>query len=176
MTGPGLGRRGLIRLGFWGSAALAAGSSLALVSGCSPNERPAPGFRHLRPQDIKLFTPLIPIVLEGALPEREGVTQALHALDTAISPYSPGARKQVFQLLDLMHFGPARWYITGRWTDFSAQSPDELRQTLNDWSHRDSGFARLALRAVVQVQLMAWYGFPDAALSTGYPGPPRKIV
>ncbi|MGB2337390.1 MAG: twin-arginine translocation signal domain-containing protein, partial [Alcanivorax sp.] len=63
----GINRRGFLKLSAAGSAMLTAGSGLALLTGCSSNDGPAEGYRHLRQQDVDLLTPLVGAVLGSAL-------------------------------------------------------------------------------------------------------------
>lgn len=171
-----LGRRELLRLGLFGGLALSAGSSLALLSGCSSATAPAEGFRHLRAKDLELLAPLVPVVMGSALSADDDPGQSLRAIDDLLASVSPGGRKPFFQLLDLLQLGPARWYFTGRWAAFHEQTPDELRETLDAWGRSDSGFARVARMAVIQPITMTWYLQPDKARITGYPGPPERTV
>lgn len=170
-----LGRREFLRLSAAGSLALGLGASVAgLVTGCSSSDPPAQGYRHLRAADLALFRPLVPVALAGALPEGTDPERPIRALDTHIHHFSPGGRKMLFQLLDLLQLAPARWYLTGTWAAFGDQSPDELQATLSEWSRSGSGFARVAHNATLKPMMIAWYSEPDIALTTGYPGPPEK--
>ena len=55
----GINRRGFLKLGFWGSAALVAGASITpMLTGCSRDTQPASGFDHLRDSDVTLLRPL----------------------------------------------------------------------------------------------------------------------
>ncbi|QJX02572.1 hypothetical protein HML84_14030 [Alcanivorax sp. IO_7] len=82
------------------------------------------------------------------------------------------ARGQLFQLLDLLQLGAARWWVTGTWAHFADQDEAQLQRTLAEWSDSDNGFAQLAFKGLTQPLMMAWYVTPDAGLGTGYPGPP----
>lgn len=176
MTNFDPGRRDFLKLGLGGAAALGLGSSLAVLSGCSSNSGPAPGYRYLRPQDLELLRALSPALLAGALPAGTDPEMPLRRLDELLSGNSPAGRKLYLQLLDMLQLGAVRWYFSGRWTAFSEQSEEELRETLATWAASDNGLARLALRGVALSGMMAWYTQPDVAATTGYPGPPRKIV
>ena len=63
----GINRRGFLKLSAAGSAVLATGSGLALLTGCSSNDGPATGYKHFRQQDVDLLTPLVGAVLGSAL-------------------------------------------------------------------------------------------------------------
>lgn len=171
-----MSRRAFVRLSTTATVALGAGSALTtLVTGCSASDPPAEGYRYLRPADLELLRPLIPVMLVGALPAGTDPEEPLQVLDDLMHHISPGGRKPLFQLLDLLQLAPARWYLTGSWAAFSEQTETELRATLTRWGQSDSGFARLARYGIVQPLMMAWYAEPQVARTTGYPGPPEKV-
>jgi len=172
-----LGRRDFLRLGTTASLALGLSAPVAgLLTGCSSSAPPAQGYRHLRASDVALLAPLAPVALAGALPEDTDPERPLRVLDGLLHHFSPGGRKVLFQLLDLLQLAPARWYLTGTWAAFGEQSEEELKATLTAWSRSNSGFARVAQNAAIKPMMIAWYSEPDIALKTGYPGPPEKIV
>jgi hypothetical protein len=175
MSGFDQGRRDFLRLGLAGGVVLATGSSVALLSGCSANDGPAKGYQVLRPQDLELLRPLMPVLLADSEPLKADPDRPLRVLDDLLMGNSPAGRKQYLQMLDMLQLGAVRWYVSGRWAAFGEQDESTLRQTLSDWANADSGMARLMLRAVNLSTMMAWYTRADIALTTGYPGPPRKI-
>ncbi|WP_111657712.1 Tat pathway signal protein [Isoalcanivorax indicus] len=173
----GVSRRDFIRFSMMGSAVVASGATLAGVSGCSRTSTPATGYRHLRDSDLTLLRPLVPVLLAGAfVATEERVEQALQQMDLLLDSAVAGARADLFQLLDALRIGPARWFFTGTWRAFHRQDLDTLTQTVAHWSQRDNGLARLALRAIHQPLAWAWYLTEEGARSTGYPGPPKKVV
>jgi hypothetical protein len=174
---PGLGRREFLRLTGTASLALAMTAPVAgWLTGCSGAAPPAQGYRHLRASDVALLAPLVPVALAGALPEGTDPERPLEVLDGLLHHFSPGGRKALFQLLDLLQLAPARWYLTGTWAAFGEQGPDELKATLTAWSRSDSGFARVAHNAAIRPMMIAWYSEPGIGRTTGYPGPPEKVV
>ncbi len=174
---PALGRRDFLRLGGTASVALAVTAPLAgLLTGCSSSAPSARGYRHLRASDVALLAPIVPLALAGALPEGTDTERPLRVLDSLLHHFSPGGRKALFQLLDLLQLAPARWYLTGTWAAFGEQTADELQATLTAWARSDSGFARVAHNAAIRPMMIAWYSEADIGLTTGYPGPPEKVV
>jgi len=173
----GLNRRSFLKLGAAGSALLATGSSLTLLTGCSSNDGPAAGYRHFRQQDVVLLTPLVGAVLGKALTDvGASAEDGMKAYDDLLDGAMPGTRATLFQILDLMQLGAARWFITGTWASFAEQSEDELQQTLAHWSSSDRGLSQMAFKRLSHPMFTAWYVLPEAARSTGYPAPPQKIV
>lgn len=174
----GVSRRGFLKLGFWGATALTLGAGGAtLLTGCSSDPGPAAGYRYLRQQDVELLRPLMSPLLGGGLEAvaRSSPDDALAAFDRLLAGGADGTRGQLFQLLDLLQLGAARWWITGTWAHFADQDEAQLRQTLAHWSGSDNGFAQLAFKGLTQPLVMAWYVTPAAALTTGYPGPPLNL-
>lgn len=175
MPGSGVDRRGFLKLSVWGGAALAVGAGAStLLTGCSSDPGPAGGYKHLRDKDVTLLRPLMAPLLGGGLEAVDGAgpDQALQAFDRLLQGGTDGQRGQLFQLLDLLQLGAARWWITGTWAHFEAQSDAQLRDTLAHWANNDGGFPKLAFKGLTQPILMAWYVTPEAGRTTGYPGPP----
>ena len=169
----GINRRDFLKMGAVGSAMLATGSSLALLTGCAKNDGPAAGYRHFRQQDVELLTPLVGAVLGSALTEAGATAEdGMKAFDDLLEGGMPGTRAALFEVLDLMQFGAARWFITGTWASFADQSEEKLQQTLTHWSTSERGLSRMVFKGLTQPIFMAWYVTPKAARSTGYPGPP----
>lgn len=172
-----INRRDFLKFSAAGSAVLATGSSLALLTGCSSNEGPAKGYHHFRQQDVTLLTPLVGAVLGSALSAvGASAEDGLHAFDELLKGGMPGTRDAVFQVLDLMQLGAVRWYITGTWASFADQSVQQLEQTLSEWSASERTLSRMAFKGLTQPIFMAWYTQPEPSRMTGYPGPPRNLA
>ena len=76
-----------------------------------------------------------------------------------------------------------KWCISSRqiyeWmkrTDPATLTLDERTAALANWEHIDSTFGRAAFRGLTSPLMSGWYQVPEMALTTGYPGPPKKIV
>ncbi len=171
-----LGRREFLRAGFFGSALLVGGAGVASLSGCSAPMTAAEGYLHLRPADLELLTPLAPVILAGALPNGEAdVQRALKRLDTLLDGPSQGSRDALFKLYDVLQLGAFRWWVMDAWAHPASQGSAQLDKGMAKWSRKQNSFARLAFNGLCQPVTLAWYTDPDAAKSTGYPGPPRKV-
>lgn len=172
-----LNRREFLRAGLFGSALLAGGAGVASLSGCSAAKVPAEGFLHLRQADIDLLTPMIPALLAGALPNGEAdVPRALQRLDTLLDSPAQGGRDAMFQLYDVLQLGAFRWWTMDVWAHPSTLSTEQIDQGLARWSRKQNSFARLAFNGLCQPLTLAWYTDPEIAKSTGYPGPPSKVI
>lgn len=172
-----LNRRQFLRAGVLGSALLAGGASVSSLSGCSSRQSAADGFLHLRPADIEMLTPLVPVLLAGALPNGDAdVPRVLQRLDSLLESPAPGSREALFQLYDVLQMGAFRWWVMDAWTHPAKLSSEQIDQGLGNWSRKQNSFARLAFNGLSQPLMLAWYTDPDIAKSTGYPGPPRKVI
>lgn len=171
-----LNRRQFIRLGLVGGAVIASGATLSGLTGCSRQAAPAEGFLHLRPADLALLSPLVPVLLAGAFEMNDAnVRKALHGMDTLLSYGAPGARAEVFELLDFLQLAPARWFLTGSWQSFEAMDEQQAHAAVAHWARRDRGLSRLALRAIAAPLQWAWYMTPEGSRASGYPGPPQQV-
>lgn len=172
-----LDRRQLLRAGLLGSAWLAGGAGVASLTGCTRQDGPAEGFLQLREADVELLSTLAPTVLDGALLNGDAdIVRVLQRLDAILDSAAPGGRAALFQLYDVLQLGAFRWWVMDRWADPASLPAAERTEALGYWSRKQHSFARLAFVGLTQPLLMAAYTLPDIAKSTGYPGPPRKIV
>ena len=171
-----LGRREFLRAGLFGSALLAGGAGVASLSGCSAPMTAAEGYLHLRPADLELLTPLVPVILAGALSNGEAdVQRALKRLDTLFDSPSQSSREALFKLYDVLQLGAFRWWVMDAWAHPASLSSEEIDKGMAKWSRKQNSFARLAFNGLCQPLTMSWYTDPEVAKSTGYPGPPRKV-
>ncbi len=169
-------RRGLLRAGLAGPAAIAA----AAVSGCSVRSRPdsLSGSQRaaISPAGEEILRAVIPAVL-GPLHARDAAsTQALEAgldsLDDYLAHLSLALQEEAndaFAMLDLL---PVRVLLLGswqRWQDAPAQSVEDFLRTA-----RESRFATLRrIYSFLQsMAVVAWFDQPLAWHEVGYPGPP----
>lgn len=172
-----LNRREFLRTGLFGSALLVGGASIASLSGCSSRQSAADGFLHLRPADIEMLSALVPVLLAGALPNGDAdVPRVLQRLDTLLDSPAPGSREALLQLYDVLQIGAFRWWTMGVWTHPAKLSNEQIDQGFANWSSKQNSFARLAFNGLSQPLTMAWYTDAEIAKSTGYPGPPRKVI
>lgn len=179
MTETNFGRRGFLKLSAGGAAMLSLGASLSVLSGCSSGPKTAAdGLLHLRVSDLEVLRPWVPVVLSAdSRPNGDAdIERALVVLDGLLENAGPLARKMLFELYDVMHLGAFRWWATGVWSDPATLTLDERTAALANWEHIDSTFGRAAFRGLTSPLMSGWYQVPEMALTTGYPGPPKKIV
>lgn len=169
-----LSRRGLLRVGLFGSAALATAGLFGGLSGCSA-EGPAKGFLMLRDSDLPMLRRLSAVVLQGAIPEANmpaAVQRTLQNLDQGLAHVSPALYRQVSQLFDLLALPITRGPLTGIWNGWELADDEAVETFLQRWENSSLALLRQGHAALLQMIQMAWYGRPEAWSHCGYPGPP----
>lgn len=169
-----LSRRGLLRVGLFGSAALTTAGLLGGLSGCSA-EGPAKGFLTLRDSDLPMLRRVTQLVLQGAVPEANtpaAVEGTLQSLDQGLAYVSPALYRQVSQLFDLLALPITRGPLTGIWGNWAQANDEAVTAFLQRWENSSITLLRQGHAALLQMIQMAWYGRPEAWGHCGYPGPP----
>lgn len=169
-----LSRRGLLKVGLFGSAALATVGLLGSLSGCQA-ESTAEGFSVLRDSDLPMLRRLIPVVLEGAIDEARmpaAVQGTLQSLDQGLAHVPPALSRQVSQLFDLLSLPLTRGPLTGVWSGWEQAGDEAVAAFLKRWENSPIALLRQGHACLLQMIQMAWYGRPEAWEHCGYPGPP----
>ncbi|MEL7557568.1 twin-arginine translocation pathway signal protein [Stutzerimonas chloritidismutans] len=167
-------RRSLLRVGLFGSAALAGAGLLGSLSGCRA-EPSAAGFTQLRDSDLPMLQRLTPVLLEGAVPESSmpsALQGTLASLDQGLAHLSPAVLRQVQQLFDLLSLTVTRGPLTGIWGAWEQAQDGEVQAFLQRWENSPIALLRQGHASLQQMILMAWYGRPESWRHCGYPGPP----
>lgn len=180
LSGPiaGVSRRQFLRVGFFGSVALSAISTTALLSGCS-TPPVANGYQLLRDSDLKVLRALVPVVLAGELPKGEArsaaVEETLHTLDGFLTTTSESGQKQLAQLFDLMHMPVTRYTIVGLSNDWDEAAPADIAAFLEHWRASRFETLRAGYAALTQMLNMMWYLQPRSWAAIGYI-PPHVVA
>jgi hypothetical protein len=167
-------RRGLLRVGLFGSLALGSAGLLGSLSGCSA-EHSADGFVQLRQSDLPLLQRLAPVMLAGAVPASDipaAVRGALAGLDQGLAHLPPAVLRQVQQLFDLLSLPLTRGPLTGIWCSWDQAQDAEIHAFLQRWENSSIALLRQGHASLQQMLLMAWYGRRESWAHCGYPGPP----
>lgn len=176
-----LSRRGLLKAGLLGSAAVWAGGLVGCRRG-SPVGVEGPRVA-LSPRGEEIMRAVIPVVLGDLLPAASAARQqALEAgvagLDDYLAHLSLPLQEEardVFETLDLL---PVRILLVGTWGRWRDASPEAIESFLR--SARQSRFDLLRrMYAFLQSMAeLAWFDQPLAWPAIGYPGPPfdRPVV
>lgn len=156
-------------------------SGAAWLSGCAREPATADGYRVLRPQDIPMLEKLLPAAIGSNVPAEPAaraaaIRAAVQSWDQLLYDTSPAIRAAFLPLLDLLTMGISRGPLFGVWKSWKDASDAAAIAALDDWARSDTGFMRGAYSAFATLAAMCWYLEPAHDASSGYPGPPRKVV
>ena len=175
-SAPNKTRRTLLKAGIAGGVVLVLARWLA--TSYSPRESSALSGSALDPSARAIIAALVPVMLEGALPnaDSEARAEVVAGVDRAVAGLPPGSRKELEQLFALLSFAPTRCLLAGVWSSWPDASRDSVAAFLASW--RDSRFTllRSGYGALHQLILAAWYGNSRSWASLGYPGPPSLEI
>jgi len=168
-----LRRREFLQVGLAGAAMLAAVRFLDRSEAA-----PATNYRFLDATAIVTVAALVPVVLEGALPEEperraRAIREIVEAFDRAVSGMSPGVQREVDQLFGILRFPPSRIALTGLWAPLEECTREEIAGFLTRWRTSRFEIQRAAYQALTQITQAAWYGNSESWAAVGYPGPPK---
>jgi len=158
---------------------LASAAALASVRWLERSEAaPAPNHRVLDATAVITVAALVPIVLDGALPEEpearaRAIRETVEGFDRAVSGMSLPTQKEVDQLFGVLRFAPTRLAFTGLWTSIEESSPEEVAAFLTRWRHSRFEIQRAGYQALSQLIQASWYDNPASWATIGYPGPPK---
>ncbi len=179
---PQASRRNFLKLGLFGSFALATAGS-GTLTGCASNPKPlqdARTGRHylfLTQDDVVMLQGLIPVVLAGTLPDdpqtRERETaQLIELLDQGIDTFSDANRAEIRKLFDLLTFAPTRALVAGLWSSWEKAHGEQIDKFLNNWRHSSLGLFNQGYGALVKMIALVEYGMEENWARSGYMGPP----
>lgn len=170
-----LNRRQFLRIGLFGTALLATAGGVASLSGCSPDTS-AQGFQQLRESDLPMLRRVIPVVLAGALPQKQQadtIESVMQALDNNLHHLSPNLNRQVTQLFDLLTLGVTRGPVTGIWGSWENASDEAVKAFLRRWENSSFALLQQGQNALTNLILLSCYSTSASWPQCGYPGPPR---
>ena len=173
---PRITRRTLLKAGIAGGAVLVL--ARWMVTSYPPRESPEVSGSALDPSARAIIAALVPVLLEGALPDSDSDARAevVAGVDRAVAGLPPGSRKELAQLFALLSFAPTRCLVAGVWSSWPQASRESVASFLASW--RDSRFAllRSGYGALHQLILAAWYGNTRSWPAIGYGGPPSLEI
>lgn len=173
-----LSRRGLLKVGLFGTALLATAGVTATLSGCS-STTPASGYAVLRASDLPFLRALIPVVLEGAVAAdamAATIEATLKGMDRSLHSVSPELLKLTQQLFDVLGMAVSRGPLTGIWGGWDNASPADVQHFLERWQDSSLSLLRMGHASLLQMVQMAWYAQPASWGHCGYPGPPAYAL
>jgi hypothetical protein len=129
------------------------------------------------PDSSALLGALIPVVLDGSIPQEpkaraQAVREVTEAFQRAVAGMSPPVQEEIGQLLGLIAFAPTRILFTGLPSSVEKSAPDEIARFLARWRVSQFDLLRAGYQALTQLIQASWYDNPSAWAAIGYPGPP----
>ncbi|MCP4040118.1 MAG: hypothetical protein GY733_24450 [bacterium] len=170
-------RRGLLRAGLFGTAAVWMGGALGCDSGAEGVAGEGAERWVLSASGEEILRAVSPVVLAGLLPEaRDERDSALEAgiagIDHYIAHLSLPLQQEILDLFSTLDLWPVRALLIGslaRWSEFSPEA-------LESFFRRSQASRVLLLRrvgAVLQsLVVLSFFDQPNAWKEIGYPGPP----
>lgn len=162
-----------VKLTLFSALTLNAASSLATLTG--GEQVSDDSFVVLRDADVHYFGAMLPAIITSAT-STESKQAFLKSLDNMLTPTSEATLATIQGFVDLVTNSMARRVMTLRWNDWSDLSAIEIDEVLNDWRSSSIELKVMAYALTTQLTRMGWYMIADNQQSTGYPGPPMKIV
>ncbi|PMG43602.1 TAT leader-containing periplasmic protein [Shewanella sp. 10N.286.52.B9] len=149
-------RRTFLAGAFTGTAALALGVSLY-----TPDITDHPDENHRL-----LFNVLIPIFMDGTLPEvanyREAfINRTIVAINQTISVLSDDQKSEINQLLNLLESRMGLLLLTSSLTPLMLRSADELVLMLEEWRHHFLQMLQTAYLGLRELVLSSYYACPE---------------
>jgi len=170
-------RRSFLVAGLAGGAALAAAHWLRGTREPGPVSGPNAALAALDAGAPMIIAAIVPVMLDGALPEEAAARQAAVAetvagVARAVGGLSPAAQKELAELFSLLALPPTRIALAGVTTPWAEASSAAVAAFLERWRGSRWMLLRSAYDGLHQLILAAWYGNPRSWPSIGYPGPP----
>lgn len=164
-------RRGLLKLGLFGGAAIAAaaaGIALTTPRGWENGK--------LSRAAADMWTAVAATVLDALVPqEPQARAQALGRwllrLEATISSLPPHAQDELAQLCTLLPTAPGRLALAGLGTDWSSASQADVAACLRQMQTSRLSVRQQLYHALRDLTNAAWFSEPAHWAAIGYPGP-----
>ena len=89
---------------------------------------------------------------------------------------TPGDYLWGTSMLAQAHARLTRGVLTGQWAGWSKASLEDAESALARLRDSRIGLLNAIYAAVIRLIASSWYLIPENALTTGYPGPPKKVT
>lgn len=166
-------RRDVLKVGAGFAAIATVGTTLG---GCGKGSAPpAQSYAFLRPDDVALFTALVPgVVAElGRFPPEQRaklLERTVRGIDGSCAALDFGGRGELRKLFDLLAIKPVRYLFAGI-GDWKNASPADIEAFLGRWQGSRFGTLNAGGNVLVKLAALNFYLQPESWPSTGYPGP-----
>ncbi len=165
-----ISRRQLIKGAVYGGLGLAVGTLLI------PQDHPSTddeGWHFLTAEDRLVLHTVLLAMLSGTGADEEAIEQTLRRMDLATLYLTPGTRRELRQLFDLLANRWGRLLFTGLWSQWSQVSPVDMSRVLERWRNSALDLLQVAYQGLHELVFASFYAAPENWRLTGYPGPPE---
>jgi len=172
-----LTRRGLLRAGLLGSAAVWAGGQLGCAARrVAPVASAAPRLA-LSPTGETVMRAVMPAVLGPLLPadgtaRAQALDSGIANLDEYLAALSPPLQAQASDVFDTLDLLPVRVLVVGTWSTWSEIAPADVESFLRAARQSRFDLLRRMYAFLQSMAVLAWFDQPAAWPAIGYPGPP----
>ncbi|WP_133179918.1 TAT leader-containing periplasmic protein [Shewanella decolorationis] len=154
-----MNRRTFLLGAFAGTAAIALGVNLYSPEFSLPDEGEDKDYR-------LLFGVLLPVMLDGALPDVASHKQAaqnrtLDAIKQSIDVLPDEQQTELFELLDMLENRLGLLLLTSSMTPLLMRSPGELTQMLETWRHSYFALLQTAYLGLRELVMASYYACPE---------------
>ncbi|QDZ92274.1 TAT leader-containing periplasmic protein [Shewanella decolorationis] len=154
-----MNRRTFLLGAFAGTAAIALGVNLYSPEFSLPDEGEDKDYR-------LLFGVLLPVMLDGALPDVASHKQAaqnrtLDAIKQSIDVLPDEQQAELFELLDMLENRLGLLLLTSSMTPLLMRSPGELTQMLETWRHSYFSLLQTAYLGLRELVMASYYACPE---------------
>ena len=152
-------RRTFLMRAFAGTAALALGVNLYSPEFSLPEDSEAKDYR-------LLFSVLLPVMLDGALPDvalpkLAAQNRTLDAIKQSIAVLPDEQQTELFELLDMLENRLGLLVLTSSMTPLLMRSPAELTQMLETWRHSYFALLQTAYLGLRELIMASFYACPE---------------
>ncbi|ABI37817.1 conserved hypothetical protein [Shewanella sp. MR-4] len=154
-----MNRRTFLLGAFAGTAAIALGVNLYSPEFSLPDEGEEKDYR-------LLFGVLLPVMLDGALPDVATHKQAaqnrtLDAIKQSIAGLPDEQQAELFELLDMLENRLGLLLLTSSMTPLLMRSPSDLTQMLETWRHSYFALLQTAYLGLRELVMASYYACPE---------------
>ncbi|MCS6177637.1 TAT leader-containing periplasmic protein [Shewanella baltica] len=152
-------RRTFLMGAFAGTAALALGVNLYSPEFSLPVDSEGKDYR-------LLFSVLLPVMLDGALPDvathkLAAQNRTLDAIKQSISVLPEEQQTELFELLDMLENRLGLLVLTSSMTPLLMRSPAELTEMLETWRHSYFALLQTAYLGLRELVMASYYACPE---------------
>jgi hypothetical protein len=108
--------------------------------------------------------------------DTEKIDRTVKSFDTLLADTSQIVVDLLLEAFDVLNFTPTRGLMTGQWASWSKASVQEADHALGRLRASSIELLNAIYAALIRMIASSYYLIAEYDASTGYPGPPKKIV